>query len=360
MGWKVRDIANILKSPLSTTTTTTITIFTVIHRDARTHHHLGHHAGTGECEVELSNESEIISPPLQVRSIGESVQLNCTVKDADLFTVSWSKKSRTNPAEIFMFTMASSLTIKDPRFSIYYDANTTTYSLSISQIEQTDTGIYECMIIMSLSEKVTSTVELLVRHPPTISDKMTTPSATVAEHQPASLTCNAEGYPRPTITWRRAKNGIMPAGGHIAAGNVLKIQATRREDRGTYICMASNDVGKPVQKSISLEVEFAPKISVPRPKVAQALDYDISLECTVEAHPAPSVTWMRNNETLYNGDDFKISHLASADGVTSSALTIEAIESEMFGDYWCHASNKMGKAEARVNVFGELGEYVVI
>lgn len=289
----------------------------------------------------------------QVRNIGESVQLNCTVQNANKYTVSWSKKSRTNPAEIFMFTVDSSLTIKDPRFSIVYDANTTTYSLSISQIEQADTGLYECQIIMSLTEKVTSVVELLVRHPPTISDKMTTPSATVTENQPASLTCNADGYPRPTITWRRSKNGIMPAGGHTATGNVLKIQVTRREDRGTYICVASNDVGKPVQKSISLEVEFPPKISVPRPKVAQALDYDILLECTVEAHPAPSVTWTRHNETLYNGDDYKISHLASADGVTSSALMIESIEANKYGDYFCQASNKMGKAEARINVFGE-------
>lgn len=257
-----------------------------------------------------------------------------------------------------MFTVDSSLTIKDPRFSIVYDSNRTTYSLSISQIEQTDTGLYECQIIVALSEKVTSTVELLVRHPPSISDKMTTPSATVSENQPASLTCNADGYPRPTITWRRAKNAIMPAGGHTASGNVLKIQAARREDRGTYICMASNDVGKPVQKSISLEVEFPPKISVPRPKVAQALDYDILLECTVEAHPAPTVTWMRNNETLYNGDDFKISHLASADGVTNSALMIESIEEEMFGDYYCKASNKLGSTESRINVFGEFIETV--
>lgn len=291
-----------------------------------------------------------------MRSIGESVQLNCTVKNADLYTVSWSKKSRTNPAEIFMFTIASSLTIKDPRFSIFYDANATTYSLTINNIEQTDTGIYECMIIMSLSEKVTSTVELLVRHPPSISDKLTTPSATVAEHQPASLTCNADGYPRPTITWRRAKNAIMPAGGHTAQGNVLKIQSAQASDRGTYICVANNGVGSSAQKSISLEVEFPPKISVPRPKVAQALDYDISLECVIEAHPAPTVTWKRNNETLYNGDDFKISHLASADGVTNSALTIEAIEPEMFGDYWCEATNKMGQAQARVNVFGEWEE----
>ena len=252
-----------------------------------------------------------------------------------------------------MFTVDSSLTIKDPRFSIVYDANRTTYSLTINNIEQTDTGLYECQIIMSLTEKVTSSVELLVRHPPTISDKMTTSSATVAENQPASLTCNAEGYPRPTITWRRAKNAIMPSGGHTSTGNVLKIQAAQREDRGTYICVANNDVGKPVQKSISLEVEFPPKISVPRPKVAQALDYDILLECTVEAHPAPTVTWMRNNETLYNGDDYKISHLASADGVTSSALMIESMEPEKYGDYFCQASNKLGSTQSRINVYGE-------
>lgn len=164
---------------------------------------------------------------------------------------------------------------------------------------------------MSISEKVTANVELLVRHPPIISDNLTTLSTTVLENQPASLTCHAEGYPRPTIIWKRAKNAILPQGKHETQGHVLKIQSVKREDRGRYICEANNGVGKAATKNIGLEVEFPPTISVPKPKVAQALDYDILLECRVEAYPAPAVVWYRNGEQLFNGDDYKISTLVS-------------------------------------------------
>lgn len=289
--------------------------------------------------------------------MGEEVTLNCTVQNAEKYTVSWVKKMRDRPSESFVFTFESSLTVKDDRFSIEYNKNTTTYSFKIKEIQQADTGLYECQIIISTTEKLNSSVELLVRHPPVINDNLTTLSTTVPEFQPASLTCQADGYPRPSITWRRTKNGILPQGGHSFAGNVLKIESVRREDRGTYVCVANNDVGKSAEKPISLEVEFPPRIRVPRPKVAQALDYDIILECQVEAYPAPTVEWYRNGQPIYNGDDYKISHLATADEVTNSALLIESVEPENYGDYYCKASNKLGKAEERLNVFGKINDY---
>lgn len=72
----------------------------------------------------------------------------------------------------------------------------------------------------------------------------------------------------------------------------------KKEDRGTYYCIAENSVGKPDKKIFDLEVEFAPIISVPRPKVAQALEYDIELECRVEGYPAPAITWYKDNKQI--------------------------------------------------------------
>lgn len=78
-----------------------------------------------------------------------------------------------------------------------------------------------------------------------------------------------------------------------------------RLDRGTYYCIAENGVGKPVRKNVDLEVEFAPIISIPRPKVAQAIDYDIELECKVEAYPAPAITWFKGNKQISNGYGYR-------------------------------------------------------
>jgi hypothetical protein len=84
----------------------------------------------------------------------------------------------------------------------------------------------------------------------------------------------------------------------------LDIKNVRRVDRGIYVCTADNGIGKS-SKNINLEVEFAPFISIPRPKIAQALDYDIELKCVVQAYPSPSIAWFKNGKEIFNGDVYK-------------------------------------------------------
>lgn len=97
----------------------------------------------------------------------------------------------------------------------------------------------------------------------------------------------------------------MPKGGHKVASPEYRIDEVSKEDRGLYYCVADNEVGKPDRRSVNFEVEFAPSITVPRPKVAQALDYNIELECRVEAYPAPSVVWHKNNLQIYDDSDYR-------------------------------------------------------
>lgn len=57
----------------------------------------------------------------------------------------------------------------------------------------------------------------------------------------------------------------------------MKIHAINKEDRGTYYCFADNGVGKGDRRNVNLEIEFSPVITVPRPKLGQALRYDMDL-----------------------------------------------------------------------------------
>ena len=79
----------------------------------------------------------------------------------------------------------------------------------------------------------------------------------------------------------------------------------RKEDRGTYYCVAENSVGKGARRNIALEVEFAPVISVIKPKVGQALQYDADLECHVEAYPPPSISWEKDDIQLANNQHYR-------------------------------------------------------
>ena len=87
------------------------------------------------------------------------------------------------------------------------------FLLKIDNIQTTDNGFYECQILVSVTNKITSIVELYVRSPPVILENQTTSSVTVSTGQPFNMKCKADGYPKPTITWLREPGFFMPDGG---------------------------------------------------------------------------------------------------------------------------------------------------
>lgn len=91
-----------------------------------------------------------------------------------------------------------------------------------------------------------------------------------------------------------------------SSGEYLTIPNVTKEDRGLYECYASNLKGfEPAKTTATLDVRFPPQISVPRPKVAQAINYDIELECLVEAWPSPAIQWFKEGVELLSNSDYR-------------------------------------------------------
>ncbi|XP_058467363.1 lachesin-like [Malaya genurostris] len=291
--------------------------------------------------------------PEQIKDIGEIVSLECDINNVGKFTVGWQKSNRERSQNVNTISLGPTLAVAEERFNLSVDKenNTMKYKLTISDIVNTDAGLYECQIQVNSTNKVTATVELQVRHPPILLDNLAATTVTKAEGEDVKLTCSAEGYPRPSITWKREYNTILPIGGQVFNGNVLSLSSLTKEDRGTYLCLADNGVGRPDSRTINLEVEFSPVISIPRPKVAQATEYDIELECVVQAFPSPSISWFKNGHPIHNGGSYSISQTGQPDDVTTSVVKISSVESSHYGDYICKASNKIGHAEARLNLY---------
>ena len=63
----------------------------------------------------------------------------------------------------------TSLILNDPRFNIDLDKRDSTYTLRIEEIQETDGAIYQCQVIISLTDKEIADVPLIVRRPPVIS-----------------------------------------------------------------------------------------------------------------------------------------------------------------------------------------------
>lgn len=285
----------------------------------------------------------------QIKDIGETVELICSVQYAQDYPVLWIKLNKDNGHEQVALSTGTALIIRDSRFSLKHDT-ASSYTLQIKDIQETDAGFYQCRLQLSINNLVNAEVELQVRRPPIISDN-STQSLVVSEGQPVQLECYSSGFPLPRISWRRENNAILPTGGSIYRGNTLKISAIRKEDRGTYYCVAENGVGRGARRNINVEVEFAPVITAPRPRLGQALQYDMDLECHVEAYPPPAIIWLKDDVQLSNNQHYSISHFATADEYTDTTIRVITIEKRQYGEYICRAANKLGTAETKVELF---------
>lgn len=139
-------------------------------------------------------------------------------------------------------------------------------------------------------------------------------------------------------------------GGITYNGNVIKIHTVSKEDRGTYYCFADNGVGRGDRRNVNLEIEFPPIITAPRERVGQALNYDVDLECHIEAYPPPQIFWTQDSYIISNNRNHKISNFETTDEFTDSTLRIITLKRKQFGDYMCTAANRLGKAEAKIHL----------
>ncbi|XP_023340455.1 lachesin, partial [Eurytemora carolleeae] len=238
---------------------------------------------------------------------------------------------------------SSSLIIRDNRFSLRYDTASATYTLQLKDVQTSDEGRYECQIIVGINNKVTESLYLRVLEPPVINDNSTR-SVVVDEFNPATLECSARGSPTPRIEWRRENNAVLPTGGLIYRGNTLKIYSVKKEDRGTYFCVADNDVGKPAKRNVALEVEFPPTI------VDDVVDRVIEQRYD-EAFPPATITWIHNGiQRSVNDRDFALYKGIGVEGSISSTLKIKSLTDELVGNYVCKAANKLGSADTGFKV----------
>ena len=227
---------------------------------------------------------------------------------------------------------------------MYIDCN---YDIST---QETDGAVYQCQVIIALTDKETADVRLIVRRPPIISDNSTR-SVVAYEGQRVELRCYASGYPPPEIYWRRQDNAVLPTNTSVWKGNTLTFDRVTKQHRGTYYCVATNVVGQGARRNVDVEVNFKPTIKIPRKRLGQALQFDMDLECQIEAYPPPAIKWFRDNIPLTNNQHYQLSHFAFDDEYTNTILRVITIEKKQYANYTCKAINILGEAEGHVELF---------
>jgi len=293
-----------------------------------------------------------ITQPEIVTDIGGQIEMKCTIQYASDYPVIWMKHSKNDRQNDLPLTRGTTMIIHDPRFHVAFDQGSSTYTLAIKEIQETDSAVYECQVLVSLSDIVKAKVPLIVRRPPIISDNSTR-SVVALEGTRVELRCYASGYPPPEIWWRRQNNAVLPTNTSVFKGNILTFPSVTKEHRGTYYCVATNVVGVGARRNVDVEVEHEPFIKIPRKRLGQALQFNMDLECKILAYPPPAIRWFKNGnpEPITNNQHFQISHFAFDDKYVDTILRVITIEKKQYGLYTCEAQNRLGSSSGKVELF---------
>lgn len=288
----------------------------------------------------------------QIVNIGDDLELRCSLVDAEGYSIGWSRID-TNfwPEKITTIARGTSLDVPGDRFQVNSDRGQSQYTLRINQVNENDAGIYQCSISQSTSVLRLAKTNVFVRIPPTISDNSTR-SVITSVGSDLQMQCFANGYPQPTISWRRNKNLLIPinGGSAIYRGNTLSLKNITKEDRGTYYCVADNGVSPGARRAISVEVEFRPVVKVAQTRYEQALQHLAILRCNIEAFPSPSISWIKDGQELSNNQHYAVSISDRSDEESQTSLIVKKLEKRQYGTYLCRAANKFGISEAEVRL----------
>lgn len=127
----------------------------------------------------------------------------------------------------------------------------------------------------------------------------------------------------------------------------------KKDDRGRYVCEATNGIGSTATKNVLLEVSFGPSLSAKRPKVGQKEGYTAKLICKSTSYPPASISFLHNNKELNNNEHYRIEYLGIGNGETEAILTLSEVKKHHYGEYVCKAKNAFGNAETKLELFGK-------
>uniref|UniRef100_A0A336M6J4 CSON010925 protein n=1 Tax=Culicoides sonorensis TaxID=179676 RepID=A0A336M6J4_CULSO len=292
----------------------------------------------------------------QFKNQGDEVELTCSVNNPESLSVLWSKIYQDDMNDQTVLTVNNVMLIPDHRFSI--SVNKGNYTLKIDNIQLTDIGMYECMIVVTVMKKITKTTNIFINGPPLIKNNRTASEVVIKENGIAELFCDAQGYPTPDVQWTResdtngfAKNTIFKDG-----NKRMVLSPVSKDHRGKFYCTASNSYGDH-RKSFLVKVEFPPLIISNDSTISAGVGEELSLMCKIEAFPPAKIEWFDENGTLLdNGkSDYIISNVGVGNDVWSEFF-IPRVNKNHSGLYSCLATNEMGFMKSNLTlIVSEIG-----
>ncbi|XP_040565896.1 protein amalgam isoform X2 [Lepeophtheirus salmonis] len=305
--------------------------------------------------LQLSNGVEmfpIFTEPLgdQIARVGQNVTFTCKVKHIKAYKVGWVKADTKAIQAIFNHVITH-----NSRISVTHK-NRQEWNLHITGVTLEDAGPYMCQL--NTDPMIYQKGELTVYVPPDIVEVRG--DHDVVEGGVAKLSCEAAGYPRPKIYWRREnvgdkiivwdrKSGQKREVDRVE-GKTLQLFKVKRSQMGNYMCIANNGYTPAISRLVRLAVNFRPVISVREQKIYARIGDDVQCDCVIEAYPRGIRYWELGTGEMITEKNSKylIREIKLSEYTIKTQLTVRNFSNSDEGAYKCVSKNAMTNADDRV------------
>lgn len=225
-------------------------------------------------------------------------------------------------------------------------------TLTIENIEKTDSGIYHC-IASNHQTKISASAQLIVLVLPTFLERPR--DQEITEGRTVNLTCRVDGFPKPSISWTKDGQPVNITSGHLEIldeGKMLRIYNTQKLDEGSYQCQAENEIGQRNSTAFLFVRVKAPPVFSRKPDDIKAVTgSNIELPCHAKGDPPPLITWKKDGITLKMEDNHH--HISQA-----GDLYMFKVRKHDEGLYECIAENDIGFASVTMHLSVRDAPYV--
>ncbi|XP_049734158.1 basement membrane-specific heparan sulfate proteoglycan core protein isoform X9 [Elephas maximus indicus] len=249
-----------------------------------------------------------VTPQLETKSIGSSVEFHCAVPSDRGTQLRWFKEGGQLP----------------PGHSVQDGV------LRIQNLDQSCQGTYVCQAHGPWGQAQAS-AQLVVQALPSVLINIRTSVQTVVVGHTVEFECLALGDPKPQVTWSKVGGHLRP--GVVQSGGVIRIAHVELADAGQYRCTATNAAGT-TQSHVLLLVQALPQISTP-PEVRVPAGSAAVFPCMVSGYPTPDITWSKLD-----------GNLPPDSRLENNMLMLPSVRPQDAGTYVCTATNRQGKVKA--------------
>jgi len=287
--------------------------------------------------------------------VGQDASFTCVVSEIHGYRVGWVKANSKAIQAI-----GTHVITHNERVSVSHDDARRKWMLHIAKAQLEDSGPYMCQLNTDPMKSRMGVLNVIIK--PDIVD-VTGPRA-VAEGGNVRLVCDARGEPPPDVFWTREnkdkiiitdKNTGRRTAVKRVDGSVLELHKVKKNEAGSYLCIASNGHPPTVSRRVQLDIKFRPVVHVPVQKVNASPGRKVQIECNIESYPRADVSWEFTAErgepplpilsdNKYTKEEFLLSEYT-----TRTVLSIKNFTKEDVGLYACGARNEMNKDGDKVD-----------